>query len=220
MLCFKIHRRIFGSILFAVFFSALLYLPSYAINDYSGSFDASTFPFVLCYGSDSPDSSPQCSDYNTILFNITSPVSSNSPLRYFQVTNSSNSAIYTINTSVDSSLDISSLPATAQLSIINQYSFGSARFDYTLTNTSSCPPSPSGSISITENGTFDVSSYSTAIVDVPIPPGDYHDDLIKITNGIYVCAGTLLVLYFLLSLLSIPSIPSLPSLHSLPISIH
>ena len=67
----------------------------------------------------------------------------------------------------------------------------------TLTDTS--PFSiPSGSINITENGEYDVSSYAQAIVDVPVEviQGDYHDDLIAIKVGIYTCAAVLLVLYF------------------------
>ena len=58
--------------------------------------------------------------------------------------------------------------------------------------------SPSGDISITSNGTYDVSSYATATVDVPaeVIQGDYHDDLISINNSILVCGAILLVLYF------------------------
>ena len=112
MSCLKIHKLIFGFILFAVFSSVLLSSLSYALEDYTGSFDATTFPFVLCYGSDTSSNSPQCSDYDTILFHITTPVSSANPLRYFQVTNLSDSNTYTINAVIDSSLDISSLSST------------------------------------------------------------------------------------------------------------
>lgn len=196
MLCFKIHRRIFGSILFAVFFSALLYSPSYAISDYNGTFDATTFPFVLCYGSDTPSNTPQCSDYDTILFHITTSASSPSTARYFQIANGSNADVYTVNAVIDSSLDISSIASTTELRIINQYSFGSGRFDYTLTNTSSDCIVPSGTYDITENGTFDISSFSSVNVNVPSSDGTYHEDLTRIVRSIYVCAGVLLVLYF------------------------
>lgn len=57
---------------------------------------------------------------------------------------------------------------------------------------------PSGSLSITENGTYDVSSYAEAVVDVPnqIIQGDYHDDLTTINQSILICGAILLVIYF------------------------
>lgn len=55
---------------------------------------------------------------------------------------------------------------------------------------------PSGSISITENGTFDVTDYAQAVVDVPAVPGDYHDDLVSINNTILLVPAVCLVIYF------------------------
>lgn len=68
---------------------------------------------------------------------------------------------------------------------------------YTLTESLS-PGSPTGSITLTENGTYDVTQYSEAIVDVPptIEPGDYHDDLVSIKHAIIICASVVLVIYF------------------------
>lgn len=65
-------------------------------------------------------------------------------------------------------------------------------------SSSDCPVSPSGDISIISNGTYDVSSYATATVDVPaeVIQGDYHDDLVNINQSIIVCGAILLVLYF------------------------
>lgn len=62
----------------------------------------------------------------------------------------------------------------------------------------SCPDSPSGSLSITSNGSYDVSQFAEVVVDVPpsVVSGDYHEDLISIKSGIYTCAAVLLVLYF------------------------
>ena len=56
----------------------------------------------------------------------------------------------------------------------------------------------SGSLSISENGTYDVTNYAEAVVDVPVQviQGDYHDDLTSINQSILICGAVLLVLYF------------------------
>lgn len=61
-----------------------------------------------------------------------------------------------------------------------------------------CPSLPSGTLNISENGTYDVSTYAQAVVDIPPETvyGDYHDDLLSIKHSIYVCGAIVLVLYF------------------------
>lgn len=56
---------------------------------------------------------------------------------------------------------------------------------------------PSGSLSITENGTFDVTNYAEAVVDVPSSGGsNYHQDLVDLKQAIYTGVAVLLVIYF------------------------
>lgn len=75
------------------------------------------------------------------------------------------------------------------------FPYGSVTF--TLLDSLGSSP-PSGNIDITENGTFDISSYATATVNVPVSvvEGDYHDDLVSINNSILIASATILVIYF------------------------
>ena len=59
---------------------------------------------------------------------------------------------------------------------------------------------PSGSLSITENGTYDVTQYAEAVVDVPTSSGgggfDYSQKLDGVITAIYTCGAIVLVVYF------------------------
>ena len=103
----------------------------------------------------------------------------------------------------DSSATFSSLILTQFYSeaAINSLSPGWS-FDIILSenNPDSSGIIPSGSLSITENGTYDVINYAEVVVDIPTSSGggggNYHDDLVAINNSILICAATCLVLYF------------------------
>lgn len=69
-------------------------------------------------------------------------------------------------------------------------------FSIVISDSLSSGITPEGSLEITENGTYDVTSYSEAVVDVSAPPSTYHDDLANINHSITVCAAVVLVLYF------------------------
>lgn len=96
-----------------------------------------------------------------------------------------------------SSVDVSSLlvstviPSTWCTSYVSSYSLTITLSDSPLFSSSS------GSLSITENGTFDVTNYAEAVVDVPSSDGsNYHQDLVDLKQAIYTGVAVLLVIYF------------------------
>lgn len=77
--------------------------------------------------------------------------------------------------------------------------FQNYNLELTYTFYDSVPSSgivPSGSITLTDNGTYDVTNYSQAVVDVPSVPGDYHDDLQDVKKAIILVPAVCLVIYF------------------------
>lgn len=107
------------------------------------------------------------------------------------------------------SLFVSSAPYYLSLGPVNNHTI-STNIDswvFTLSDESLCDCSdcdePSGSLSISENGSYDVSDYAEAIVDVPVSNnggGDYHDDLSAINNTIMIGCAVPLVIYFFYSI--------------------
>lgn len=95
------------------------------------------------------------------------------------------------------------LPNTNYISLSTSYALSvviDAGYSYiiTLTNNSPFGSVVSGSLSITENGTYNVFSYSEVVVDVSpeIIQGDYHDDLVSINKSILICGSVCLIIYF------------------------
>lgn len=106
-----------------------------------------------------------------------------------------------------SSFSVYSLPSSDLLKFVfinlpSSFSWSDG-ITFTLTENYQSGITPSGSLSITENGTYDVTQYAEAVVDVPTSSGggssedcNYHEDLVNIYHAIMVCGGVLLVLYF------------------------
>lgn len=195
-------------------FSGLIGPNVSAVSDLVTSFQYSSngsYPTsYICNNSDS--SLPNCSDFHYVLISISNVSSSNSA--YFpSVTISLRSSVpnYGSNnslscTSVQSycffSFDFTNLRINAVSSTSAQY-LSSSDISITLLDHIPFGSVPSGSLSISQNGTFDVSQYSEVVVDVPgqvVVPGDYHDDLQSIHRSILLCGGVLLVIYFFYSI--------------------
>lgn len=205
MLCSKSFLKIGFGILSLVFCSVLFSSPSYAIDNISVSHSSvfvdqpvfsscdtsclNQFSYLIVSG---------LSNISQSAILLRSPLSSvSSSYGIFRI-----SGYYNLNDNSSYQwTNIISLPYDSSwqytfLTFSNNYNFSSP-VTFTLSN--SLPSSDvSGTLDITENGQFDVSSYQFANVQVPevLVEGDYHDDLIKINNSILVCGAILLVLYF------------------------
>lgn len=183
----------------SVFFSSLFITPKVnAISPISvtySSWSANDYVFPNC---DSTCLSQY--SYFTIFTDNTSDsnlyfITSSSPVTYLNFT----FPWYNGNWSGNSNFIFSSIPFSFSTFQFRHTKSGNT---YTFTLSDSLPSfgsvSPSGSLFITENGTYDVSSYSEAVVNVPaeVIQGDYHDDLVSINNSILICASVCLILYF------------------------
>lgn len=200
------HFLSFASVALLAFFSGLFITTqnSFAVNDFTLNINSSNYTSfanaLICsdgYGSGIPN----CSDYSYFIVDISSDQLPKNNFQYYirrTGSNQQNQVIpFAYNKSVTSYSDVSKI-AINSISIT-----GTPDFTITITLTENNPfasstPPPSGDISITSNGSYDVSSYATATVDVPaeVVQGDYHDDLVNIQKSIIICGAILLVLYF------------------------
>ena len=203
----------FSLLLFSLFFSVFFSDNSFAIS-LSDSFTRSNYnsTIILC-DNQLIDSGNQC-------------LSSGSPLSYFYAITSP-VALSTSYTTLTSRLQVkayvynSSNQLTPQTfncyfladscyfhfnSIVQKLELSVYRWSDLLSNDSvisfsfsdSSPfSSPSGSLSITSNGTYDVSNYAEAVVDVPPIPGDYHSDLVSLNNTLVLVPAVALVIFLL-----------------------
>lgn len=205
MKCF----RCFSFALFAllgVFFGSFIINQSdtYALDDLSYTLDSSNSSEFFYFCSDSDSSFPNCSGYSYILISLNSSCPT-SPYTYYEFQYGYNNGPYPI--SIRSYSNAFSLFYVPSFSTFFHRSFSlSSGCEISVRLSENNPYAsgiiPSGSIELTENGTYDVSQYAEAVVNVPETDcpsssgGDYHEDLVAINNSIMICAATCLVIYF------------------------
>ena len=190
------HFLSFVFVAFSVFFSGLFITTqnSFALSDIVITVDDSNYNSVdFSCGSD-------CSSYHFLLIDDLSgsggfnysfcPLSSDPFARLIL---SHNSGLYSV-----ADFFLFSFDNIDQMRYCASSWTSGTSFKATLSENNPFGSSPVGDISITLNGTYDVSSYATATVDVPteVTQGDYHNDLVNIQKSIIVCGAILLVLYF------------------------
>ena len=187
----KKHIIMYMFFFFCFSFVSVLYSPDVnAVADVIGTLDSTT-PNYTALCNDNDQNLPHCSDYSYFILENTNYVSGTSYYIMFDFTGVSNGVRLPIITK-----SIYDLSDVTQLWFRNPTSFGANTFSYTLTN--SLGSLPSGSITLSENGTFDVSSYAEAVVNVPptVIQGDYHDDLVNVKHALYIGVASLFVIYF------------------------
>lgn len=174
-----------------------------AVSDVTITFNSLTKEGFLCRTN--IQDIPNCSDYNYIYINVNYSSPDYTQLLSYSVGVSPNglsrsySPLDTLINISDLGSDLNRIYFTSPQGL---YDYGVTSIDVTLSeNNPFSVGSPSGSLSITENGTYDVTNYAEAVVDVPVPdpeviPGDYHDDLVSINNAILIVPAVALVVYF------------------------
>lgn len=193
----------------ALFFCFFLGTNNTFATSYSYTFDSNAQASqILCQYNASGVSS--CDDYSYIRFDSNFTTIGSIRVRYSSDTStnqdcSSSSSLNYSQSFAWSSDIIFKLPHVCSISFGDAYTWSTSSGSLTITlydsdifSPSSCPDLPSATLNISENGTYDVSSYAQAVVDIPPETvyGDYHDDLLSIKHSIYVCGAIVLVLYF------------------------
>lgn len=189
-----------------------------AVSDYTVSYTNSSFSsnqlVPLCDYTSVPVS---CSGYHYLFVSFSSsPGSSPNPssssfLNVFRSSSSTNNNLnlgrcslvngLVYKTSCIFYLENSGNYSISSLSFYFEFSSLSGLIiDFKLSEAISSPPS--GSLSITENGTFNVSSYEYVDVAVPAPPvtTPYDGKLDAIIQALYTLGAVMLVIYFFFAL--------------------
>lgn len=181
----KKHIITYMFFFFCFVFVSVLYSPGVnAVADLTGTLDSNTPANTpLCNNND--QNLPNCSDYTYVIFESSDP-------------NLPSTGFWNIDLFYNIRLPYSPYIVIKIDSRCNSVWTKTMSYTYTYTFTNSLGSLPSGSITLSENGSYDVSSYAEAVVDVPpsVVQGDYHDDLVNVKHAIYIGIASLFVIYF------------------------
>lgn len=205
MKCF----RYFSFALFAllgVFFGSFIINQNdtYAVSDLTFTFDGSNVPtswVYLCSNSGIGGAS-SCDSYKYLYVSFSGNfISRDFRAQYYITQSGAGNSWPLVPYFLSSALLSLYSPADVRFNFANIQYAPSTDWSCTVTLSENNPfgSSSSGSLSITENGTYDVTNYAEAVVDVPTSSGgggNYHEDLVAINNSIMICAATCLVIYF------------------------
>lgn len=164
----------------------------FAVSDYFYVWDWDTHSsYYLC----GENSGRACSDYSYVIFEPSGICTDNAASFYVAGVGSfSGNSLISVCSKIIAPINSPVLMLTGARYLADRYSG-----DITITLTDSLSGSaPSGSITLSENGTYDVTSYAEAVVDVPAQtlPGDYDDEFNGVIIAIYTCGAIVIMIYF------------------------